>query len=375
MEVAMKFSVATTAVTALVFLCLAGSVFAQNLLYYPESVVFDTLRERWLVSNWGNGRIVEIDSNGVQSYFNTDLDRVCGLHIIGDMLYAASCSSSYIGVVGFDLETAQMEFFVDISGSGLVNDITSDTSGWGYATDYYSSRVYKFDPVNATYSVFVDHDLYMPNGIIFDASQNRLLTVMNNQQYYPLKAIDVNDSSVSVVVNTYLPGGADGIVIDNEGRTYMSNWTTNSVHRYDANFTNPPEVFSSGHSAPADIYFNARDNILAVPNFYRHTVDFVQVQPISVDDFDSPQTFYISGNYPNPFNSRTTVRYFLPFATVVKIDIYDVLGRRVEKLFNGTAPSGGNNIIWNAGDKPSGIYFCRIQSTGRIETHKMTLVR
>lgn len=371
----MKFSVTATAVTFLVFLCLAGSVFAQNLLYYPESVVFDTLRERWLVSNWGNGRIVEIDSNGVQSYFNTDLDRVCGLHIIGDMLYAASCSSSYIGVVGFDLETAQMEFFVDISGSGLVNDITSDTSGWGYATDYYSSRIYKFDPINATYSVFVDHDLYMPNGIIFEASQNRLLTVMNNQQYYPLKAIDVNDSSVSVVVNTYLPGGADGIVIDNEGQTYMSNWTTNSVHRYDANFTNPPEVFSSGHSAPADIYFNARDNILAVPNFYRHTVDFVQVQPISVDDFDTPQTFYISGNYPNPFNSRTTVRYFLPFVSEVKIDIYDVLGRRVETLFDGITPLGENNITWNAGDKPSGIYFCRIQSAGRIETKKMALVR
>ncbi len=58
------------------FLCLLLLAFpitltAQNLLYNPESVVFDSVRNRYIVSNWGDGAIVQIDSTGVQSYFNT----------------------------------------------------------------------------------------------------------------------------------------------------------------------------------------------------------------------------------------------------------------------------------------------------------------
>lgn len=45
--------------------------YAQNLLNNPESVVFDAPRDRYIVSNWGDGSIIQIDSNGTQSYFST----------------------------------------------------------------------------------------------------------------------------------------------------------------------------------------------------------------------------------------------------------------------------------------------------------------
>jgi len=50
---------------------LPALLLSQNLLYYPESVVFDTLSECYLVSNWGHGNIVKIDEYGQQSNFNT----------------------------------------------------------------------------------------------------------------------------------------------------------------------------------------------------------------------------------------------------------------------------------------------------------------
>ena len=61
----------------------------DNLLNNPESVVFDSLNDRYLVSNWTDGNIVEINSWGPQAYFNTDLERAAGLHIFGNVLYAA----------------------------------------------------------------------------------------------------------------------------------------------------------------------------------------------------------------------------------------------------------------------------------------------
>ena len=72
---------------------------SQNLLNNPESVVFDSLQNRYLVSNWGNGAIVEIDSTGAQSYFSVALAHVAGLHIVGDTLWAASNNGSYNGLM------------------------------------------------------------------------------------------------------------------------------------------------------------------------------------------------------------------------------------------------------------------------------------
>jgi len=49
----------------------------QNLLNNPESVVYDQSRCRYLVSNWGDGNIIAIDSLGIQTYFNTEMRRSC----------------------------------------------------------------------------------------------------------------------------------------------------------------------------------------------------------------------------------------------------------------------------------------------------------
>ena len=55
--------------SSLLILFSVNELCAQNLLNRPESVVFDSVYNRYLVSNWTNGSIVQIDSNGVQDYF------------------------------------------------------------------------------------------------------------------------------------------------------------------------------------------------------------------------------------------------------------------------------------------------------------------
>lgn len=70
--------------------------------------------------------------------------------------------------------------------------------------------------------------------------------------------------------------------------------------------------------------------------------------------------------YPNPFQSTTTIKYALPEQSIVSIDIYDVLGQRIDHLYDGKQNKGTYEIKWNTTTK--GIYLCRITYNNQIET-------
>ncbi len=65
-------------------------------------------------------------------------------------------------------------------------------------------------------------------------------------------------------------------------------------------------------------------------------------------------------NYPNPFNPTTTIQFVLPSESTVRIEIYNMLGQRVERLVNAVHPAGSHSIVWNAGVS-SGIYYYRME--------------
>ena len=81
----------------------------------------------------------------------------------------------------------------------------------------------------------------------------------------------------------------------------------------------------------------------------------------------------LSQNYPNPFNASTVIGYSLPSASDVTIDIYDLLGRKVEALVVGRQQAGNHQIIWDASEYSSGLYFYRIRAGAHNETRKMVL--
>ena len=88
-----------------------------------------------------------------------------------------------------------------------------------------------------------------------------------------------------------------------------------------------------------------------------------------------PNTFNIAQNYPNPFNARTTIEYNLPLDTRVTLDIFDILGRKIETLVNGNQSSGAHAVVWNADKVASGLYFYRIQAGEMSEIKQMTLLK
>jgi len=93
------------------------------------------------------------------------------------------------------------------------------------------------------------------------------------------------------------------------------------------------------------------------------------------EDIIAPGKLAILFNYPNPFNAQTTIRFSLPKAGPVALDIYDILGRRMGVAFSGMMPAGENRILWDGAELPSGAYFYRVTADGAIKTGKMTLVK
>jgi hypothetical protein len=93
-----------------------------------------------------------------------------------------------------------------------------------------------------------------------------------------------------------------------------------------------------------------------------------------------PGRYQLYANYPNPFNPVTTIRYDLPDASQVKLEVYNVLGQRVVTLVDESQEAGHHQVDWNSADSDgrpvsSGIYFYRLTADEYIETKKMMLLK
>jgi len=214
---------------------------------------------------------------------------------MGDTLFVASRYHPHLGVIAFDLTDGSIIFEKFIGDQQFLNDITTDTSGYLYTTECELDMIFKVNLSDLTYSIFVSTGLSYPNGILFDAANNRLLVVNSTAQDGPIMAVSLEDSTLSTLALTYLP--LDGLTMDSDGYVYFSSWQTASVYRFDPLFAAPRETISSGHDAPADIFFNKIDNILVVPNLRRNEVDFIHF-----DDSDGDGLIDINDNCPMDYN-------------------------------------------------------------------------
>ncbi|MDD5087944.1 MAG: FG-GAP-like repeat-containing protein [bacterium] len=88
-----------------------------------------------------------------------------------------------------------------------------------------------------------------------------------------------------------------------------------------------------------------------------------------------PETIALGEAYPNPFNGSTAISLRLPRATEVTADLFDVSGRHVRSLLQGTLPAGTHAIPFAADGLGSGVYFVRLQAGGEPFVRKVMLVR
>lgn len=102
-------------------------------------------------------------------------------------------------------------------------------------------------------------------------------------------------------------------------------------------------------------------------------------QPEQTAAVEIPEKFSLSGNYPNPFNPETTIKFGLPEESRIIIEIFNVLGQKVKELLDSEKPAGYHQVRWDGTDEfgkkvGAGIYLCRMQAGNFIKTQKMMLL-
>jgi CubicO group peptidase (beta-lactamase class C family) len=129
-------------------------------------------------------------------------------------------------------------------------------------------------------------------------------------------------------------------------------------------------------------WYNYDDTHVDLLNYRIHDIAlmFENLQLNNDNDVQSPSSFKLYSNYPNPFNPVTTLRYDLPEDGLVNITIYDMMGRVVKTLVNSSQIAGYKSIQWNATNDrnelvSAGLYLYTIQAGEFRQTRKMVLLK
>jgi flagellar hook assembly protein FlgD len=88
----------------------------------------------------------------------------------------------------------------------------------------------------------------------------------------------------------------------------------------------------------------------------------------------------LHGAAPNPFNPRTTISFSLSAAGPVRVVVYDVVGRVVATLADGSFSPGTHELMWSGRDDAgrqvaSGVYLCKLEAGAHVETARMILLK
>ncbi len=92
--------------------------------------------------------------------------------------------------------------------------------------------------------------------------------------------------------------------------------------------------------------------------------------------FDFPQSVELQQNYPNPFNPTTSIAFGIPESGKVRLEVFDVLGRKVATLINSENKAAGRHTVnFDAKNLSSGMYIYRLQAGNTLITKKLTLIK
>jgi hypothetical protein len=99
----------------------------------------------------------------------------------------------------------------------------------------------------------------------------------------------------------------------------------------------------------------------------------IGIQPTSNE---VPDKFVLLQNYPNPFNPATTIKYQIRTSSLIKLTVYDVLGREVTQIVNENQKPGTYSVSFDGSNLSSGVYYYRLTTDGEVvDTKKMMMIK
>lgn len=154
--------------------------------------------------------------------------------------------------------------------------------------------------------------------------------------------------------------------------TYGYTLTYNFRDQYAGSDDDYQENYAIGNVVPGNY------TITALNGQYERDVTVEAGQIVNADQREPPGIPVVAelhDNYPNPFNSSTTIEFTVGVQKNVRIDVYDVMGRKVQTLVNGIYPQGTHPAHFNAQALASGIYIYQMVTRNRTYQKKMLYMK
>lgn len=329
-------------------------------------------------------------------------------------------------------EKKSRQNFTDVDTAIIINGFPSPSNGVGdlafdgkylWIEAYRASVIYKVSPMDGSIIKTIPTNVIRAYGLTFD---NQYLWLADTDNY----EIQKIDTATGTVIQSFptpadsthsYPGGLawDGtnlwhndkaspqidsgpdltFQIDTTGQTLQTFsavgayptglawdgqhlWTSDNafkqIHQVDpTNFNILRTIAAPGGDYPNGLAWDGQ--YLWVSNNDADSIYQLDVGLTGIDENEFgdalPYDFVLFQNYPNPFNPSTKIKFSLPKAGKVEIDIYNVSGQFVGKLLNGTKKAGTYIVNWDASNMSSGMYFIRIKSGDFIKTRKCLLIK
>jgi hypothetical protein len=194
-------------------------------------------------------------------------------------------------------------------------------------------------------------------------------------------SINANCSVVPVELTSFSASVNDGTVVLNWSTATELNNSGFEIERKSQNsdWTNIGFVVGAGTTTEIRNYSYSNNSVTSGSYSYRlKQVDFDGTFELSQEvnvDVTPSLDYALQQNYPNPFNPTTRIRFTVPEASFVKLTLYNAVGEAVKDLVNNYYEVGSHDIILNASNIASGIYFVRMESGSFVSTRKITLMK
>lgn len=351
------------------FAVLLGAVVSGYAQAYnsPESIEFDYANNRWLIANnSGNNILARSSATGAVTVFAACSGGPHGIEIVNDTLYVNAGANIKL----FNLTTGAAIATISM-GATFLNGLTHDNT-YLYSTDFSAKKIYRVNIATRAWSVFVaaTGGTSSPNGIIYDAANNRCVFVGWGASA-PIKALDVTTGAVSTIITSTL-GNCDGITMDAAGNYYISSWTGNKITRFTNTFTSPTTVVT-GLSNPAEIFYNVLTDTLgncnsgATNNTTYHY--FGSAAGIAEAEKGNLK-FAVS---PNPVVKSAQIDYELVSDEHVAIQLFDINGKLVKTLLDENQNKGTQTTFFSKANIANGTYLMTIKTSAATETKKIII--
>ena len=290
-------------------------------------------------------------------------------------------SPSLATAYNFNSGSYSLDVSEPTTGIASINIVYSGGTGNGttVGTSYMNVVSVSFNVNNSSGSSNLSFRTTSPNKTGIFKDDNATLVsegTWNSLNTSPLP-VELSSFTASVNANNVNLNWKTATEVNNNGfeiqraisgqKSEISNWEKIGFIKGHGNSSSPKEYSFTDKNITGGTKFIYRLKQIDNDGAYKYSME-IEVEVV-------PSTYELSQNYPNPFNPVTEIKYNLPAASRVVLNVYNIIGQQVASLVNGTIEAGYHSVTFDGSDLPSGTYIYRLQTNNFLQTKKMVLLK